>query len=88
LIVPSLALKAKTHRGPVEVLTYIVSPTTIGVASSRRVCADKPNLLACAASPCPGGPRRGAAMKHSLCSLFGPDDIEALWAYVVAGEKP
>ena len=31
--VPSFALSAKTYLGPVEVLTYIVSPTTIGVAS-------------------------------------------------------
>jgi len=31
--VPSLAFNAKTYFGPVEVLTYIVSPTTIGVAS-------------------------------------------------------
>ena len=32
-IVPSLTFNAKTYFGPVEVLTYMVSPTTIGVAS-------------------------------------------------------
>jgi hypothetical protein len=41
-MVPSLALKAKTYRGPVEVLTYIVPPTTIGVASwDSRLPSDR-----------------------------------------------
>jgi cytochrome c5 len=31
---------------------------------------------------------RGKNAMPPLGSLFGPDEIDALWAYVVAGEKP
>ena len=31
---------------------------------------------------------RGKNAMPPLGALFGPDEIDALWAYVVAGEKP
>ena len=31
---------------------------------------------------------RGKNAMPPLGALFGPDDIDALWAYVVAGERP
>src|SRR5262245_28413798 len=31
---------------------------------------------------------RGKNAMPPLGSLFGPDEIDALWAYVIAGEKP